>query len=77
MILMRGLYKNNVILMINCHLKQGFEMLVYWYQYPPWCLLYEKKKKKKLLVILLCPPLRSHAAATSAIVSLHSCHSLP
>ena len=46
MILMRGLYKNNVILMINCHLKQGFEMLVYWYQYPPWCLLYEKKKKK-------------------------------
>lgn len=49
MILMRGLYKNNVILMINCHLKQGFEMLVYWYQYPLWCLLYEKKKEKKAL----------------------------
>ena len=49
MILMRGLYKNNVILMINCHLKQGFEMLVYWYQYPLWCLFYEKKKKKKAL----------------------------
>lgn len=40
MILMRILYKNKVTSMINCHLKQGFKMLVYWYQYPLWCLLY-------------------------------------